>query len=350
MFSTRVPSSGQFSAYSLVHFQRLARSQRLARTLAAGALALACQGSGAAPALADQVVSYQVQPGDTLGDVASQFGVTPGAIVADNALSPTSQLPIGQAIVINVPDQPATGLMTVDRPRLDQIALTGDVSGDPLALPPGNPTVPAPPLPQPVAAPLAQLVAAPPVPAVPPPKPAIIAAPYLSQLDGTIWGPSNCGPTSLAMALSALGVNADQMWLRHLADVQMGMADPSGGTTWESLAYAARVNGVGSRGLYGSGKTYHTWSIDDLKGELSQGHPVLLLVRFWNLPGHVASNYPGDHYIVALGFDESGNLVFNDPATYGDGAGMTMSPDQLTRAWSSTWVGFARTAMALSKL
>ncbi len=343
MFSVRAPSSSQFSVYSLVH------CQRLARTLAAGALAVACLGSSAAAALADQVVSYQVQPGDTLGDVASQFGVMPGAIVADNALTSTSQLPIGQAIVINVPDQPATRLMTVDRPRVDQIALTGDVSGDPPALLQGNPIVSAPPLPQPVAAPLAQLVLAPPVPAMPPPQPAIIAAPYLSQLDGTIWGPSNCGPTSLAMALGALGVNADQMWLRHLADVQMGIADPDGGTTWESLAYAARINGVSSRGLYGEGKSYHTWSTDDLKGELSQGHPVLLLVRYWNLPGHGDSSYPGDHYIVALGFDESGNLVFNDPATYGDGAGVTMSPDQLTRAWSATWVGFVRTAMALSK-
>jgi LysM repeat protein len=348
VFSIRVQSRIQFSAYPLVHCQRLARSRRLARTLAAGALALACLGSGATTALADQIVSYQVQPGDTVWDVASQFGVTPGAIIADNALSPTGQLPIGQTIVINVPDQPATRLMTIERPRLDQIALTGDVSGDPLALPPGNPTVPAPPLPQPVAAPLVQLVLAPPVPAAPP-RPAIIAAPYLSQLDGTLWGSSNCGPTSLAMALGALGVNADQMWLRHLADDQMGLRDPNEGTTWESLAYAAQINGVSSRGLYGSGNSYHTWSIDDLKGELAQGHPVLLLVRYWNLPGHGDSSYPGDHYILALGFDESGNLVFNDPASPDDGAGLTMSPDQLTRAWSNTWVGFVRTAMALSK-
>ena len=60
-------------------------------------LALACLGSSAAAAFADQVVSYQVQPGDTLTDVATQFGVTPGTIIADNALPATSQLPIGQA-------------------------------------------------------------------------------------------------------------------------------------------------------------------------------------------------------------------------------------------------------------
>src|SRR5439155_18992192 len=78
----------------------------------------------------------------------------------------------------------------------------------------------------------------------------VIPAPYHSQLDGTVWAGGNCGPTTLAMALGALGESADQLKLRDLANRQMGDYDPDNGTSWESLAYAAAQHGVTTRGLY----------------------------------------------------------------------------------------------------
>jgi hypothetical protein len=180
-----------------------------------------------------------------------------------------------------------------------------------------------------------------------PPRPRIIATTYLSQFDGTIWGAGNCGPTSLAMVLSALKIPADPLILRHYANQEMGFADPESGTTWESLAYAAKISGATIKRLY-VGKSYRTWTVDDLRAELNQGHPVLLLVRYWNLPDHGTSDYGGDHYIVAVGFDLDGNLVYNDPAFwFTSGDNRTINHDHLMKAWTNTAVGLVRTAMAL---
>ncbi|MGH2460432.1 MAG: C39 family peptidase, partial [Chloroflexota bacterium] len=180
--------------------------------------------------------------------------------------------------------------------------------------------------------------------------PVILAAPYHSQFDGSIYAETDCGPTSLSMALGALKISADQLSLRRLANAQMGTSDPNSGTTWEALAYAAKAKGATASGLYpAQGNGYRKWSIDDLKRELSQGHPVLLLVRYWDLPGHTQSTFNSDHFIVALGFDQNGNLAYDDPAFSGQaGANRTMTPATLTKAWSDTSEGLVQTAMALS--
>jgi hypothetical protein len=150
------------------------------------------------------------------------------------------------------------------------------------------------------------------------------------------------------MALGALGINVDQITLRRLANQQMGFSNPNDGTTWESLAYAAKTEGVLNRGLYGNGKSYRSWSIDDLKTELANGHPVILLVRYFYLTDHLGSAFYGDHYIVALGVDANGNIVYNDPAfKTSPGSDRRISPAQLQKAWTSTSVGLARTAVAL---
>jgi uncharacterized protein YvpB len=181
----------------------------------------------------------------------------------------------------------------------------------------------------------------------PPAPPAILSAPGISQFDGSIWAESNCGPTSLAMALGALGVKADPSTLRQLANAQMGIADPNVGTSWDSLAAAAHHYNLQTSGLYQNGKV-RTWTVDGVKGELAQGHPVLLLVHYRDLPNHPTSTYDGDHYVVALGAEANGSLVYNDPAEK-DGGVFTyaMTPDQLEKAWTDTNFGLFRTAMAV---
>jgi hypothetical protein len=275
--------------------------RRLSRRLAAGLAALALCLGVASPVLADQTITYEVQAGDTLLGLAIQFGTTPEQIAAASGLADPDVLAIGQKLIIAVPDASSGGNVKAS------FVTTGPA----------------------------------------PTHLAVMGAPNFSQFDGSEYSPSNCGPTALSMALGALGIAADQMRLRHWADVQMGTNDPDQGTSWESLAFAARQYGSAAAGLYDGG-SYRAWTVDDLKAQFAQGHPVLLLVRYWDLPDHTSSSYAGDHYIVALGFDPSDNLVYNDPAYYNPTAGhRVISQKHLQAAWSNTWVGLVRTAMAV---
>jgi hypothetical protein len=179
--------------------------------------------------------------------------------------------------------------------------------------------------------------------------PAIIPAPIYSQFDGSIWSASNCGPTSLSMALGAIGISADQLTLRREANAQMGSTDPEEGMSWEALVAAAQKNGAAIKGLIG-GSGYRAWGVDDLKRELDLGHPVVLLLKYRLMPDHYGSSYSGDHYVVGLGFDPQGNLVYNDPAgTVDQGVRRRLTPTELNDAWSDTWAGLVRTAMAVYK-
>ncbi len=287
--------------------------------LRAGVAALVAGAAGATPAFADQPITYTVQAGDTLFAIAEQFSVPAASIASANGLANPDRLSIGQTLKIGV---------TTNDPSKDPANLQSGAHYPSFTIDAeGNVRRSLSPFP-------------------PPPK--IIEAPYFSQFDGTIWAQSNCGPTTLAMALGALDLSTDQITLRRYANKQMGMADPNNGTTWEALAYAAQVVGAKVTGLY-NGQSYRTWSIDDLKKQLDEGHPVVLLVRYWDLPDHASSAFAGDHYVVALGFDHDGNLIYNDPAFYGDGSERTISPAALNRAWTNTAVGLVRTAMALYK-
>ena len=304
--------------------------QRVKRCLLAAITALTLIGFATPPALASQLVPYQVQPGDTISELSDRFGVSQDTLLKTNGLSNPDDLAIGQILLIGLPlaDSPlAPAGETASSYQLTSYA--ADAGGtspivaaamDAVATNGGDPSAPSLPL---------------------------LRAPYFSQFDGTVWASSNCGPTSLSMALGALGVGADQISLRKLANQQMGFSDPDSGTTWESLVYAARQNGASVEGLY-NGNSYHRWTMDALKSELSAGHPVLLLVRYWDLPDHTASSYAGDHYVVALGYTSQGNIIYNDPASQ-NGTYRIVSPDTLNKAWSDTMVGYVRTAMALVK-
>ncbi|HVC33083.1 MAG TPA: C39 family peptidase [Chloroflexota bacterium] len=314
---------------SLVLFQprlrplwRLVSSRSgLARALGAGIAALALGAALVTPAFAEQPVTYTVQAGDTLVAIANQFSVPAASIASLNDLPDPNLLDIGQTLTIDLSRTSAPAPASLQSgAHYPSFTITDDgiVRRSLTTIPPA------------------------------PPPPPMIEAPYYSQFDGTAWAESNCGPTTLSMALGALGVDVDQLTLRHDADEQMGFADPNDGTTWESLAYAANVSGVKIKGLY-NGQSYQTWTIAGLKSQLSQGHPVVLLVRYWDLPDHVGSSFAGDHYIVGLGFDQDGNLVFNDPAVHGDGSDRVISQSDLEKAWTDTSVGMVRTAMALYK-
>lgn len=262
----------------------------IARIVGALLVTVGFLGTFPVAAIAQPAATYEVRPGDTLTGIAREYGITVSTIAKSNGISNPNLLRAGQLL---------------------QIRAT-------------RPTV----------SPFSTL--------------SLIDAPYVSQFDGSVWSESNCGPAALAMALGGIGISAQPLELRALANKQMHNANPSNGTTWEALAYAARQHGAAPIGLQ-SGRYYRRWSTADLTAELAQKHPVLLLVRYRALPDHVQSKYWGDHYIVALGFDRQGNMIYSDPAIHGDGSNRTLSPTELANAWGRTSVGFVRTAMALSR-
>lgn len=176
-----------------------------------------------------------------------------------------------------------------------------------------------------------------------------LSVPYRSQLvAGDPYSNSNCGPAVLAMTFAYYGVPVSIGEARQDINEYMGIWHYENGSSWLSMRWAAQIHGLETYGLLDEDWLYVKWSLFDLVTESSLGNPSILLVRYRELPGHENATWWGDHYIVFLGLDEFGNVVYHDPAFHGDmGAWLTMSQEQLMNAWSNTSVGLVRTAMSL---
>lgn len=173
----------------------------------------------------------------------------------------------------------------------------------------------------------------------------ILQVPWRTQFDGTTYASSNCGPAALGMAMAYF----DEWWssagIRRDVNNYLGYWGLDGGSTWEAMAYAAQKRGFYTLGLYDDEGLYYVWTIDDLMYQVRKGRPVLLLVRYQYLPGHEGEKWWGDHYIVFLGLDADGNVVYHDST---GGPYMVMSQKKLLHAWRHTAVGLRNTAMSLS--
>ena len=176
-----------------------------------------------------------------------------------------------------------------------------------------------------------------------------LSVPYLSQLvAGDPYSNSNCGPAVLAMTFAYYGLPVSISEARQDINDYMGIWHYENGSSWLSMRWAAQINGLETYGLLDEDWLYVKWSLFDLVTESSQGNPSILLVRYRELPGHENATWWGDHYIVFLGLDDYGNVIYHDPAFHGEvGAWLTMSQEQLMRAWNNTSVGLIRTAMSL---
>lgn len=247
---------------------------------------------------------YAVAAGDTLEQIAETFGTTVLDLLAVNRLANPHFLAEGQRLVLPSPRviAPRGG------PRVEE-------SEDPVQS--NNPVV------------------------------AALKVPYRSQYDGSTYGDSNCGPATLGMLMGYV----DEWWttsgIRRDVNTITGDWSEDGGSSWESLAYAARKRGFGVVGLY-EGKDYRHWTLDELMIEVRNERPPMLLVRYRNLPGHEGSTWWGDHYIVFLGLTADGDVIYHDSAFHGSaGAYRIMSPKQLMRAWSTNAAGIQYSAMVL---
>jgi LysM repeat protein len=145
-----------------------------------------------------------------------------------------------------------------------------------------------------------------------------VFAPYRTQLDGSAYAQANCGPTAVGMALAAFGVDVAPRQLRQSALDAQRMYGNGVGTLITALAQVVDQNGLSTYDLR-DGTSIRKWSLDDLRGHIAQGHPVVVQVRYRSLPGRGGTYYFGDHYILVTGISGD-SFLYNDPIDF-DGLG-----------------------------
>jgi hypothetical protein len=160
--------------------------------------------------------------------------------------------------------------------------------------------------------------------------------PFRTQRDGSQWAGSNCGPAALAMIFAAWNIDQTNDQLRYYSHTYQGTWGRRGGTALEHLAQVAEDFGIRTAGLY-EGDQFHRWSVDELREQVAQGHPVIVLVKYRLLPGREYSPVRYDHYVVLWDVTPTG-FVYNDPI-YPDadeGYARFMTDDQLAAAMRPT--------------
>jgi hypothetical protein len=177
-----------------------------------------------------------------------------------------------------------------------------------------------------------------------------LRVPYRSQLDGSTYADANCGPTSLGMALDAIGKRDTPESLRTavLQFQDMNRCDDCG-TFIQHLAKVAEMRGAATFGLRDAPEQFHRWSLDEIRQQIRQQRVVIPQVKFRLLPGRARSPFGGDHYIVLVGL-AGNNFIYNDPVdSDGRGYGRLITADQLEQAMSGATGEFARAAFAVGQ-
>lgn len=148
----------------------------------------------------------------------------------------------------------------------------------------------------------------------PPLAPVERVPPYRTQLDGSTYSPSNCGPAVLGMALDGYGIHLDTLELRRITHTYQGTWPAVRvGTALQHIARVANEYGVAGHGLYGDADEFHRWSAADVADQVERGRWVIPLVRFGLLPGHESSGVRFGHYILIYAAHADGYL-YHDPA------------------------------------
>ena len=155
-----------------------------------------------------------------------------------------------------------------------------------------------------------------------------LGVPFRTQIDGSDFSLVNCGPASLAMVLSAFGINVDPPSIRDYVNYLSGDYSTADGTSLHILARVAREAGLTTFGVSSS------WTVEAVRQHVLAGHPVITLVKYRNLPGHGTSLVEFDHYIVITGL-AGDDFIYNDAAFASDyGFNLLISRKDLKRAWS----------------
>lgn len=167
-----------------------------------------------------------------------------------------------------------------------------------------------------------------------------LGVPFRTQIDGSPFAQVNCGPASLSMVLAAFGIDLDPMTLRDYVNFLAHNDDTETGTSLYHLARIAQEAGLITHDVP------RRWTLEMVRTHVAQGHPVITLVRYQSLPGHGASLYNTDHYVVMTGLSGD-DFIYNDAAfATNTGYGLLISADDLERAWSFS--GYPGHSLAIS--
>lgn len=120
-------------------------------------------------------------------------------------------------------------------------------------------------------------------------------------------GPSNCGPTSMAMVARAMGYG------EGMSDAQLINAlGRAGGTTGDGT----NVNGIiaMAREMGKTGEMHAGTDVAWLTEQLKAGKLCVANGDYHAMPPHQNEAKTSGHYVCVAGLDESGNFIVRDPA------------------------------------
>jgi Peptidase_C39 like family/SdrD B-like domain len=175
-----------------------------------------------------------------------------------------------------------------------------------------------------------------------------LGVPFRSQMDGGDFQYVNCGPASLTMVLAGFGLEVGPSQVRDYLNSIIDNFDTDLGTSLDVLSRIATQAGLTPMDLYSDNGGYRNWSTDAVRWHVMQGHPVITLVKYRNLPGHSASVSEFDHYIVVSGLTPNG-FIYNDAAFASTlGYGLEISDVELEYAWDNSSIPHHALALGLS--
>ena len=175
-----------------------------------------------------------------------------------------------------------------------------------------------------------------------------LGVPFRSQLDGGDFQYVNCGPASLTMVLAAFGLEVGPSQVRDYLNNIVDNFDTDLGTSLDALSSIGKEAGLTPMDLYSDHGGYRNWSTDAVRWHVQQGHPVITLVKYRNLPGHTSSLSSFDHYIVISGLTPNG-FIYNDAAFSTTlGYGLEISDIELEYAWENSSIPHHAVALGLS--
>jgi hypothetical protein len=173
-----------------------------------------------------------------------------------------------------------------------------------------------------------------------------LRVPFRTQLDGSPSADANCGPASVGMVLQFFRVGVPTAELRTVAEKLQGTSDPDLGFSIEFLEGTVDRLGMKGLDLERAPAKLKPWTIEDVRGHLGQGHPVIVELRFKAMPGRSMAGYSEDHYVVLTGV-LGDDFIYNDSVDVdGPGYGRLMSTADLERAWQSSYFPFAAFAVS----
>ncbi|MGI9149341.1 MAG: C39 family peptidase, partial [Chloroflexota bacterium] len=175
-----------------------------------------------------------------------------------------------------------------------------------------------------------------------------LGVPFRSQIDGGDFQYVNCGPASLTMVLAGFGLEVGPSQVRDYLNSLIDNFNTDLGTSLDVLSRIGRDAGLTPMDLYSDGGGYRNWSTDAVRWHVQQGHPVLTLVKYKNLPGHSRSLSEFDHYIVITGLTPNG-FIYNDGAFATTlGYGLEISDVELEYAWDNSTIPHHALALGLA--